>query len=499
MARTNQASFSSPQLVLDKLVEATGASAFPPIEIEITKSTNYVARYLATSSIIQIEQKALTICKSFGKDSLTVLAFIIGHELAHAQRASIANDKPTSYLAWDRGTPTDHATEQAADVQGVFCAYLAGYKKYYELLPQLLDAVYRDYGLTDARLANYPPQYERKQSAKVVIEKVEQLVQVYEAATYLSAIGQYELAARSLEYVSKHYLGRELYNNIGVNYLLWAMNAPDQNALPYLYPLEIDWDTRLKKPLAPGAKDSDDWKSLLSKADGNLRKAIGLDADYLPAEINLLCAWGMMGYWEKALGRYQKNKLVKKAKTSLEQDHLQLAFALANTYSASHEQTAKAIWEQLATESISQQVRNQATYNLKILKGESCTLPAPFECVKPFPTDIQVDGARLHRPPFSGSQHWEVVLCDSPITRLYVTRADNSTLLHFEKNGKNQLCLQRIPCSHPFNKMESMMKGRQSEVLSTPTGFFMVCDPVVFLVNENEEMVVEWCKYHVFN
>ncbi|MBK9016294.1 MAG: hypothetical protein IPM82_20715 [Saprospiraceae bacterium] len=173
--------------------------------------------------------------------------------MAHAYQTDLKASS-TSFLAYDRHTDGDIVFEESADVQGVFMAYLAGYRTT-QILPELIKCIYQEFDLP-ARLTGYPSLLERQNTVKKVQSMSTELIRVYEAGNYLFSMSKYDLAISCFEHVENWYKGREVYNNLGLGYAYLAMNFTANNADPYLFPLEISWDTRMKKPLAPrGGKD----------------------------------------------------------------------------------------------------------------------------------------------------------------------------------------------------------------------------------------------------
>ncbi len=80
-------------------------------------------------------------------------------------------------------------------MQGIFNAYLAGHRTT-AILSQLIAKLYESYRLS-SRLDGYPSLEERQQASTAVMATIDTLTQLYETANYLSALGQYELAAAS--------------------------------------------------------------------------------------------------------------------------------------------------------------------------------------------------------------------------------------------------------------------------------------------------------------
>ena len=78
---------SQAKLVFNNLVQAyaNGKSA-PLLEINpISSGKSYIAQYSSKNGkhVITVDEKVINLCYSFGKDSLSSIAVILSHELAH--------------------------------------------------------------------------------------------------------------------------------------------------------------------------------------------------------------------------------------------------------------------------------------------------------------------------------------------------------------------------------------------------------------------------------
>ena len=229
-----------------------------------------------------------------------------------------------------------------------------------KILPALIQKLYTGYGLVDQQLTKYPPLGIRKRTAREVRKKVEELIQIFEVANHLSAIGQYDLAATSYHYISKYYQGPEILNNEGIAYALHAINFGDNNVDQYLYPLELDWSTRLIKPgllegdRALSPEDRRYRQKFLIKALDTFKKALLLNPHYFTADLNIICVMTLMGNYQQAIDYYTSNQ-VKFIATNYEQ-RAKVNMALAIAKAASNDwnliNEAKTTWGQYALSNI---------------------------------------------------------------------------------------------------------------------------------------------------
>jgi len=234
------------ELVLSKLYNVNGNFIFIKPKIVITKDNTNAALFLRRTNTIELSEKAYKVCQMMGQDSLSSLAYIIGHELAHAYQSDLHADS-TSFLAYDRQSNSNIFFEESADVQGTFMAYLAGYNTI-SILESIVKLIYSEFDLPE-NLNGYPSLSERMNTTKKVQKMTMELVQLFEVGNYLLAAEKYDLALYCYKYVEDWYKGSEIYNNIGIAYFNLAMNFNDWNEDPYLFPLEMNWSTRMNKPL----------------------------------------------------------------------------------------------------------------------------------------------------------------------------------------------------------------------------------------------------------
>lgn len=99
--------------ILKQLYYSIGNFQQPMPSIEVVNSEELVAAYIPNKNIIYLEEKAFDVCRSFEKDSLSALAFLIGHELTHCyQKVGWASN----FLAYDKVANGVESEEKAADV-----------------------------------------------------------------------------------------------------------------------------------------------------------------------------------------------------------------------------------------------------------------------------------------------------------------------------------------------------------------------------------------------
>lgn len=476
--------------IVRDLYEVVGDRVLPRPSVEISDKQDAGARFDALGNTIFLEKKLYHICTSFGEDSLSALAFVLGHELGHFYERKNGE----SYLAHHHHVKAELVDEYIADVHGVFNAYLAGYKTV-ALIPDLIDRIYQVYNLKGQKLHGYPDLAERKATAQLVLDEVKKLIHAFELANYLSVIGEYRYAATTYEFVLEQYKGREIHNNLGVVYLLEALNFTEKNYSDYLYPVEIDSRTRLKKPgLGGGEKDLDPEArryqlKLLEKARKQFEKAARLDPYYIIDDINKVCVLLLMGDIERANHHYL-NKLDNRISflaNSTEYGNVLLIKALLHL--AKDEPTeAASVWTQLESHT-NKTIALQASYNLSILnKDAKQALLISEACSEAVLLPQTIDSA--HK--LGGNNTFNLDID----TRLSVQQQAKSVVYTIECTNNYNLVFKR-------NKTLSGKRVHSDTPLlsiSTQDGFYLYCPNhnTVGLLSATSH-IVEWGQLYKIN
>ena len=182
--------------------------------------------------------------------------------------------------------------ERDADLFGGIYGYRAGYDSLRHA-PEVLDAVYQTYKLS-AKLKGYPDLDQRKKIAELSLEQLRKLIPAFETANLMLLLGQYEAAANDFEDLSRKFPSREMFNNHGVAKSLQYAALRDSKDLPE-YPWVLDSGSRLE--LAAESRRGDTRTAtdaeLFAAAKQAFEEAKRLDADYVPAYVNLACLYDL--------------------------------------------------------------------------------------------------------------------------------------------------------------------------------------------------------------
>lgn len=312
-AQVNKKKLVVAQEIFDNLVNAYASNKSAPLlKILPKNSPRIVAQYIASPSpTVQVDETVFDICMTFGKDSANAFAIILSHELAHyyndhnwcSDYAFALRNSALGNTLNKVSKESKIEKESIADSYGLFYSSLAGYKPF-DVFNLLLDKIYKQYKLPEV-VSGYPSKKERKEINRVQKEKIEKLVPVFEAGVILIYAGKYEEAISCFNYLNKYFPSRENYNNLGTAKLLMALQLKPQQAIEFIYPVEIDPVSRLSSngTRSNGKDEQNQMNNLLQSAKRDFEKAISLDPGYAKAYINLACVYDLMDNYDAAIGR----------------------------------------------------------------------------------------------------------------------------------------------------------------------------------------------------
>lgn len=387
--------------ILKEIYIQTGNFSIELPEVQIRNSREFMAAYSPGRNTIYLEETALKVCRSFGKDSDRAIAFLLSHELSHAfQQVGWA----TNFISYDYQEHSSVHLEKSADLQGAMGAILAGFD-IRSIIPTLLDRLYDAYELTSRGAVGYPSLEDRQATAVEVTEKANELWHLYQTANYLNVVEQHKMAISAYEYILQHYIGKEIYNNLGLQYAKLAMSFSGKNSDPFIFPFEIETESRLSKARTEDLT-SDELrirKRNLLAAAAYFNKALSLDPGYSSAKINSWCVSIQLGRFQRVIEAHESKTLVagfdftglsRKAAADLNMV-AGIAYALSGQSNMEHFRTAKAIFDELALHP-NEQVRSLAVVNNSILNGEKPTTTHQLgACPPDLTSGSNIDGLSL--------------------------------------------------------------------------------------------------------
>lgn len=485
---------SFAQKILDKLYKQYGNKIIIKPSVSIIQDEKIAAQFRRDERHIEISERLIKVCRKYGKDSSAALAFVLGHELAHAYQLDL-KAKKTSFLAYSSAENSSHEHEEMADISGGFMAYLAEYKTL-DILEHLIEDIYKEFELED-NMYGYPSLDERKKTAIKVKKMIKELIQVYEAGNYFTAIGKYELAIACFEYINKWYKGKEIYNNLGVNYAYRALNFSRRNADEYIYPMEINWNTRLKKSI--GVRGTNVLtpselslrRDYLMMSERNLIESSIIDPENFTTEVNLMILYIIKGQPREAIKYYETNELSKKKiildvdGKSDEQSRMALALAFLGI---EENDKSRRIWTDIANTSKSI-FAEQARHNLSVMDRVKPKLNKNEPCVRFTDVDRIVDEVRLSK---WQSTEKSIVLDAEEGIELSVQKLPSSTV-YSVKTPSSRFNMQRINGSWKA-KASDVKKVRSSLLITGGTVYHCEAESYAVVIGDKNE-VKEYVKY----
>ena len=244
-------------------------------------------------SVVVIGQGLIDLIRNFGKDSMNALAHVLGHEMAHVFKHQ--NDLKmvgSGYASVDLKKQLKNLNdslsflvmERQADEFASFYCHVAGYKTLH-VGAAVLDSIYIRFKLKDSKLKKYPPLLERKEIVKNSHEKMKALKIMFDDGVLALVSGEYAAAQQFFRTILKYqYTSREIYNNLGVSYLMDAIDDLDSLEYPYLFPLQIDIHTKLDQITERSLNDDTRYK--LEQALNCFEKATFNSKDYAIGYVN---------------------------------------------------------------------------------------------------------------------------------------------------------------------------------------------------------------------
>jgi len=287
--------------VYNRLVQARGDFRYPVPVFALLKEVNRMAAMDFVKHEIILEEKAYQVCSSFGDQSDAAIAMLLAHELTHyyekhGWRKGFVEDNMDLDIGLRLDSLTDYAAKETeADYLGGFLLYSAGYGLF-DKGPEVLEKLYQAYNMPVEKSEKYPSLSDRQAMGRRSAEKLAQLVEVFEMANLLTAIGNYTEAYAFYYHVLMVYQSREIYNNLGVTAVLDAMQYFSPAALKYRFPVELDLTSTATRNV--GSAPNPD--SLLRQALLHFDAAISLDPQYAPAYLNKACAYALLKDYTRA-------------------------------------------------------------------------------------------------------------------------------------------------------------------------------------------------------
>ncbi len=368
--------------IYDQLYITSGFNELQKPNLLIVKSSSKAAAYNSLTHIISIEEKALQICRTLGKDSVSAMAYLIAHELSHAFD-QISTNESSNFITDQQITKSEEIEEMQADIKGAFLCVLSGFN-IEKTIPKLIDKIYKHYRLSDSKSSGYPAKLNRLNSYRQMLAKVNQLIILYESSNLLNLQEEHELAREGYNLILDSYRGPEIYNNIGLTELLESMNWYHNKWDRFVYPLAIDINSALYKAKNSRGELSIENELLrnskLKKAYAKFQVAHQLNQSYQPAWINIISCLNMMGRPEQALKFIDSLSISSNLKQSGNEESQKLKLAIGITYSLLGRNESKEYFDQCLNSNYIQ-VSYMAHINLSFINQDPLKNNRNIPCI----------------------------------------------------------------------------------------------------------------------
>ena len=268
---------------------------FPaPPDIKITKTKNNPA-YIS-KGVIYIDTRLINyFCDKDNFESK--IAYVLSHELAHhylnhswASNTGLSYSNPLGEFIEDNSNQYSlkqkKLDESQADLFGGFFSQISGYNA---LLygKETLTTIYEEYNIPK-ELKGYPSLNERFDIVESNIKKSNDLAKIFNFGNMALAIGKLGVARNCFnEILKNNFTSREIYNNLGLSYMLNAIKYSDSSISKYSYPIFIEQNTRAEVFFTRSAFSNDPVRDL-TEAVKYFENSKRLDEDFEPAKVNLL-------------------------------------------------------------------------------------------------------------------------------------------------------------------------------------------------------------------
>jgi tetratricopeptide (TPR) repeat protein len=272
------------------------ANNFPaPPEIKITKTKNNPA-YIS-KGVIYIDIRLVNLlCDTDEFESK--MAYVLSHELAHhylnhswASNTGLSYSNPIGEFIEDNSnlfSKTQRKLDESqADLFGGFFSQISGYDA---LLygKETLKSIYEEYSIPK-NLKGYPSLDERLDIVDSNVKKSNDLASIFHFGNMALAVGKLGMARNCFkEILNNNFTSREIYNNLGLSFLLNAIENSDSTISKYSYPIFIEQNTRAEVFSTRSGNFTNDPKLDLSDAIKYFENSLRLDSNFEPAKINLL-------------------------------------------------------------------------------------------------------------------------------------------------------------------------------------------------------------------
>lgn len=278
--------------IYDKIISSIGNNFPAPPQLEISDSKRAVA-FLSSNKIV-IETHAINIfCeKSNFEDKI---AYVISHELAHhylnhtwMRNSGLGYVSKIGEFVDEQSSTLEQRklSETQADLFGGFFGQIAGYNVL-GFGAEALQEIYQVYDLPN-EIRGYPSFDERIEIINSRKSEANSLTKLFHIGNVLLMLGDYDNAKKCYEDILlNNFTSREIYNNLGLVFLLKAISLSEIDISKYVYPVSIETQTRANTSISRSGDLFASIEELFNQASNYFKKSISLDNDYKKALSNI--------------------------------------------------------------------------------------------------------------------------------------------------------------------------------------------------------------------
>lgn len=519
--------YDKARKVYERLCDARGDLRYPAPIFLLTKEEGVVAKISYDKpEKIYLSLKAFKVCESFKHQSEAAIAFLLGHELTHyyekhAWRWEFANSKnnlkikreldslsriltqdPKQKLTKDAAAfeslihEFDHvALEAQSDYLGGFLVYSAGFG-IFDKGDTLIQKLYKEFKLDD-NMEGYITRSERETMNRQSAARMKDLVEIFDMANLLSAIGRYPEAYQYYRFILSEYQSRELYNNVGATAMMQALKLFTSDEQGYRYPIQMD----LEMAKSRGDEAVEKRTKLLNQAILHFDAAISMDPNYAPAFLNKACALALLDDYKRAyfyadvetrsvaLGQYAG---------LLKDVEVLLGILDAKTKTTEGIASAKKRFATIAA----QKGGELAAYNLEKLNN-----PAKTELVKDEIVEEEIDGSSIFLMEADIEANLDPLKVGQGLSFIRNPKKTANGQLYTSKSSDGFTKFHLTNLDYPGKTSEGLSRGASREdilkayksysetpkSIKTITGEILIYNGVLFMLNDGK--LARWVVY----
>ena len=282
---------SKVEVIYNEIIQSIGNKSPVKPTLNITESKR-MAAYISRGEI-SIAQKTIDLfCQEENFESK--IAYILSHEIAHhylrhdwmKNSGLLYNSEIKNFVRSNNDSIQRKIAETEADAFAGFFSLKAGYKSL-NYAEEVLTRLYKEYDIPKV-IPGYPSLSERIEIINSNIEKAENLSKIFEVGNLALVCGELDIAKNAFkDILNDDFNSREIYNNLGVTYLLFAIENLSEELSKFSYPVFIDQVTRADLSKTRST-DFNDPLELLKMANENFSLAIEIDKGYDDPKFNIL-------------------------------------------------------------------------------------------------------------------------------------------------------------------------------------------------------------------